>query len=124
MMTQLTAAKVLGVASAGFLAEGIYFAMTDAVVISAISSVAAVVMAAVSAYFAYKAKVTAVETHGIVNSRMTEFMEMARRFYFGQGKLEEKADEKARQALKAEGVLSEKTHQQKQTDAALPVSTP
>lgn len=72
--------------------------MSDAVAISIVTSTAAVVMAAVSAWFAFKAKKIAGETHDIVNSRMTEFMEMAKKSFKAEGKLEGAADEKAKQS--------------------------
>lgn len=85
--------------------------MTDAVTVSLITSTSAVVMGALSAYFAYRAKVTAGETHQIVNSRMTQFMEMAKKSFRAEGVLQEKKDAAVRAsdatASRAEGAAQE-----------------
>lgn len=72
--------------------------MTDAVLISIVTSTAAVLMATVSAYFAHRAKVAAVETHEIVNSRMTSFMAMAEKAFRAEGVAQEKKDASVRAA--------------------------
>lgn len=68
--------------------------MTDAVTISIVTSSGAVLVSAISAYFAYRAKVNSKETHDIVNSRMTEFLEMAKKSFKAEGKLEGVAEQK------------------------------
>lgn len=87
--------------------------MTDAVSISIVTSTAAVVMAVVSAYFAFRAKAVAQETHTAVNSRMTEFMEMAKKSFRAEGASAEKAAEAVRQTAakesRAEGAAQEKS---------------
>lgn len=70
--------------------------MTDPVVISIITGVVAIIVAAISAYFAYKSKNVSQETHNLVNSRMDEFMEMAKKSFKAEGVLQEKTDEAAR----------------------------
>lgn len=72
--------------------------MTDAVSISITTSIAAVLMAGISAYFAFRAKAASQETHEAVNSRMTEFLEMAKKAFRAEGVLQEKSDEKSRKA--------------------------
>lgn len=69
--------------------------MSDPVKIQMIVSGAAVLVAVVSAFFAYLAHKTSKQTHILFNSRMTELMELAKK------------------AAKAEGVLEEKEFQQK-----------
>lgn len=101
-MTDLMAAKLSGSGAVVSAAGGVMLAMTDAVSISIVTSVAAVVMAGMSAYFAHKAKVMASETHKVVNSRMDEFMEMAKKFFRNEGVLEEKAAQAERDKHKAD----------------------
>lgn len=87
--------------------------MTDAVLISIVTSTAAAVTAALSAYFSYRAKITANETHEIVNSRMTEFMAMAKKSFLAEGAEQEKRDASVRDAAaivsRAEGAAQEKS---------------
>lgn len=64
--------------------------MTDAILISVIAGVAAVFAATVSAYFSYRAVAISRETHLIVNSRMEEFLRLARLASRAEGVLEEK----------------------------------
>ena len=71
--------------------------ISDPVQIQLVVSGAAVLMALVSAWFAYLAHKTAKVTHILFNSRMTELMELAKK------------------AAKAEGVLEEKEFQKGQT---------
>lgn len=80
--------------------------MTDAVSISIVTSVSAVLMAGISAYFAFRAKAISAETHKIVNSRMTEFMTMAEKSFKAEGVLQEKTDEKLRKAEVAEATIT------------------
>ena len=72
--------------------------MTDAVAISIVTSVSAVLVSGLSAYFAYKAKVTSKETHDVVNSRMEAFLKMAEKSFKAEGKLEGVAEQKAKYA--------------------------
>lgn len=99
-----------------------YFALTDAVSISIVTSVSAVAMAGISAYFSYKAKTIAETTKVIaettskaVDGHLTEFKEMAKKTFTAEGVLQEKIDEKVRQAdaLKShnEGVIEEREKQ-------------
>lgn len=94
-LSDLTLAKLSGVFATLSGASGIFFAATDAVTISAITSAAAVLMAGVSAYFAYKAKAVSEGTHKAVNSRLDEFMKLAKEKYYADGKLEGRAQEKS-----------------------------
>ena len=66
--------------------------MTDAVTISVVTGIGAVIMATVSAYFSYKSRDTAEKTHLLVNSRLDEFMEMAKKFYRNEGIMQERSD--------------------------------
>lgn len=110
MIAESIISKSFGASSIAAAGSGVYFAVTDAVAISGITSIAAVIMAGVSAYFAYKAKTIAKETHDVVNSRMTEFMEMAKKSFKAEGKIEGVQEEVAKQAIvdktKAEIIIS------------------
>lgn len=64
--------------------------MSDAVQIQLISSLATVLVAFVSAWFAFKAHKAAKETHILFNSRMTELMELAKAAARAEGVLQEK----------------------------------
>lgn len=64
--------------------------MTDAVAISIVTSIAAVLMAGISAFFSYRAKAVAEETHKAVNSRLTSFLELAKKSFTNDGVLQEK----------------------------------
>ena len=85
--------------------------MTDTVLISIVTGLCAVLTSAISAYFAYKAKTIATETHQAVNSRMDEFKRMAQTLFRAEGVAQEKGDEGIRQAAAsaahAEGVAAE-----------------
>lgn len=59
--------------------------MTDAVAISIVTGVSSVAMAGISAYFAYRAKAVAKETHEAVNSRMDEFKRVSEKLFHAQG---------------------------------------
>lgn len=104
--------KVSAIATIPLVGSAIYFAITDAVSISIITSCAAVVMAGMSAYLSYKTKAITAETHNAVNSRMDEFKELAKKFFHAEGVLQEKSDEKQRKDIQATGVLQEKQKQE------------
>lgn len=70
--------------------------MTDGVQIAIVTSTGALLLGAVSSYFAYKAKAVSQVTHDLVNSRMTELLEMAKKTSHAKGVLQEKQDEKKR----------------------------
>lgn len=96
-------------------ASNVVFALTDAVSISIITSTAAVIMAGMSAWFAYKSKVTAEATkttaeatHLAVNSRLDLFMKTAEAAFKAEGVEKERKEEAQRKASVAEGVLAEK----------------
>lgn len=97
-MTELAIAKTTGLISAGLAGSGALFAITDAVSISITTSVAAVVMAAVSAYFAYRSKVIGDQVHTVINSRMTELLELSKKSSTAEGKMLGREEEKARQS--------------------------
>jgi Asp/Glu/hydantoin racemase len=92
MTTEIIASKVTLASSAVLSGAGAYFAVTDAVSISIITSLSAVAMAFVSAYFSYKAKSVSEETHKLVNSRMGELLELAKSSSKAEGKLEGKQE--------------------------------
>lgn len=91
-MIDLAVAKATGVGAVLSACAGVVLALTDAVAISGITSVAAVIMAAVSAYFAYRAKVVAEDTHKEVNSRMDKFLKVVEEKSLAEGKLQGKAE--------------------------------
>lgn len=68
--------------------------MTDAVAIQITISTAAVLVAGVSAYFSYKAKTSALNTHELVNSRMSQLLKMAKSSSRAAGRLEGGADQR------------------------------
>lgn len=77
------------------------FALSDAVLMSAIASFSTMVLGCVGAYFAYKAKVFAEraieqgkETHQAVNSRMEELLKIARQASRAEGRAEGVAEGK------------------------------
>lgn len=70
--------------------------MTDAVEISIISGACTIIVASISAYFSYKAKVQSKQTHIAVNSRMDEFISNAKQLFHAQGVIQEKEDEQKR----------------------------
>lgn len=77
--------------------------MTDAAFITVqICTTAAAIAAGLFSYLASsraaEAKAAAVETHEAVNSRVTEFLEMAEKTFHAQGVLREKQDEAVRKA--------------------------
>lgn len=72
--------------------------MTDAVAIQITVSTAAVLVAGVSAYFAYKAKTGTTSTHRLVNSRMSQLLALAKSSSLAKGKLEGKKDALDRKA--------------------------
>lgn len=86
----------------------VLFAISDAVSISLVTSLSAVFMAGISAYFSYKAKVIAETTSKAVDGHLTEFKQMAKASFTAEGVLLEKAEEKARKAdaliARAEGI--------------------
>lgn len=74
--------------------------MTDTVLISIVTSLAGVLVAGISAYFAYRAKIVSAETHKAVNSRMDEFKRDAEKLFHAQGKAEGRAEIKAERKQK------------------------
>lgn len=85
----------------------VILALSDAVSISIITSVSAVIMAGMSAFFAYKAKTTAEATHQAVNSRLDLFMKTAEAAFRAEGIEKERVEERERQGLAASGALSQ-----------------
>ena len=76
-------------------ASTVVFALSDAVAMSLISSMATLLLGIASAYFAYRAKVysqraveTSMETHHVVNSRMQEMLELAKKSSKAEGVME------------------------------------
>jgi hypothetical protein len=69
------------------------FYMTNDIIISAITSAAAII----SAYFSYKAKVVSRSTHTSVNGRLDELMTVAKKLAHAEGKAEESKEEAIRQ---------------------------
>lgn len=114
-MTEIMISKVSGSLAFGAMGGSALFAITDAVSISIVTSISAVAMAGISAYFAYKAKTIAETTGKAVDGHLTEFKQMAQKTFTAEGVLKEKTDEKARQAdaTKAhnEGVAEQKEKQ-------------
>lgn len=74
--------------------------MTETVIISIITSMAAVLVSSVSAYFAFRAKQVSSATHLSVNSRMDEFKRIAEKLFHAQGKAEGRAEIKAERKRK------------------------
>lgn len=95
----------------------VVLALTDAVSISIITSLSAVIMAGISAFFAYKAKTTAESTHAAVNSRLDLFMKTAEAAFKAEGIAKERTDERERQSLIAKGAA-----EQVQKDKPLPAT--
>ena len=71
--------------------------MTDTVIISVVTSTTAAITATVGAYFAYRAKAVASETHVMVNSRLTQLLEISKASEHAKGKLEGVVEGKAEQ---------------------------
>lgn len=67
--------------------------MSDPVQIAIATSTSACVIAFVGAYFAYKAKIAAKETHLAVNSRMDELLKISKASAKAEGKLEGQAEQ-------------------------------
>lgn len=72
--------------------------MTDAAMISIVAQVCTTAAAIAAGYFAYRAKAVAIETHRVVNSRVDEFLVMAKKSFRAEGALEEKQAEASRKA--------------------------
>ena len=76
--------------------------MSDNVAIAIVTGVVSVLTSLTAAYFAFRAKVVAKETHTIVNSRMSEFMRMAEKMFTAEGVLKEKNAEQERKSKQKE----------------------
>lgn len=72
--------------------------MSDNVAIAIVTGIVSVLTSLTAAYFAFRAKVVAKETHLVVNSRMDEFKRMAEKMFTAEGVLKEKAAEQERKA--------------------------
>lgn len=72
--------------------------MTDAAMISIVAQVCTTAAAIAAGYFAYRAKAVAIETHRVVNSRVDEFLAMAKKSFRAEGVLEEKQAEAGRKS--------------------------
>lgn len=70
--------------------------MNDPVKIALISALATII----PSYFAYRAARAAKATHEAVNSRMDKFLEMAKKSFQAEGKLEGVKEEKERTEVK------------------------
>lgn len=114
-MTAELPTKLSALAASSSMASA-FLAMTDAVSISIVTSLSAVLMAGISAYFSYKAKTIAETTGKAVDGHLTEFKTMAKEKFTTEGVLQEKQEETLRKAdaviAKAEGVVQEKADEQ------------
>lgn len=117
---EMMISKVSGSSALGMTVGAVFFALSDAVSIAIVANISAVIMAGVAAYFAYKAKVISETTKDIaqitakaVDGHLTEFKQMAKDSFTAEGVLQEKAEEKVRQAdavkYRIEGVIEERS---------------
>jgi uncharacterized cupredoxin-like copper-binding protein len=96
--------------------SGVFFAITDAVAISIVTSISSVILGIVAAYLAYRAKTTSEETHKIVNSENDKWKIMAEKFFRGEGAAQEKKEQVIRESAAviatAKGVAQEQVAEQ------------